>query len=75
MGDEPIYMDDWLRNHGRSVPVAVDGVALEWEHTPQVFTPEELKSMFAEGIVEHRTFTKREKDALDSYISPQWPFQ
>lgn len=67
MGDaDIIYMDEWLRGHGRSVPMAVDGVALQWRHTPQIFTQAELVSMFDKGLVSHRTFTADEIKALDS---------
>jgi hypothetical protein len=75
MSDEIVYMDEWLRGHGRSVPMARNGVSLQWQHTHPLFDEVEIKSMYAAGIVEHRTFTAQEKAALDAYTSPQWPYR
>lgn len=47
MTDNVIYMDDWLRTHGRSVPMSQNGVQLNWLHTDQAFDADEMKAMDA----------------------------
>ena len=67
------YMDDWLRTHGRSVPMSRNGVQLNWSHTDQAFDAEEIKAWFDKGIVETRTFTQAEMEAMEAMDSePKW---
>lgn len=73
MADDPIYMDEWLRKHGRSVPMSDNGVVLHWEHTQQVLDDDEVQRLTDEGI-HLRTFTEAEKNAMDNYVTPHWPW-
>lgn len=73
MADEPIYMDEWLRNHGRSIPMSNNGTVLHWDRTPQAFDDDEVQKLTDKGI-HLRTFTPAEIEAMDNVGPPNWPW-
>jgi hypothetical protein len=70
---EIFYMDEWLRNHGRSVPMTRNGVILDWEHTSQTFSHDEVQYLTDTGL-DLRTFTFAETEAMDSAPPLNWPW-